>query len=99
MSTSLRVIATDDRPVSEVSASPCADVGNGSQPALMTAADLAGEMQVTERTIRRLSMRGKIGPTPLQIGRAVRYRRDEVARWFLAGCPDRDTWRAMGKGR
>lgn len=98
MSTSLRVVATDDRPVSGAPTSSV-DVQNGSPPALMTAADLAAEMQITERTIRRLSLRGKIGPTAIQIGRAVRYRRDEVRRWFLSGCPSRDEWRAMERGR
>jgi predicted DNA-binding transcriptional regulator AlpA len=99
MTTSLRVVALDEKPVCETSTGVSGDATNGLQPALMTAAELAAEMQITERTIRRLSLRGKIGPKPLQIGRAIRYRRDEVARWFACGCPDRDTWRGMTRDR
>ena len=61
-------------------------------PALMTSAELATELQISERTIRRLEITGKIGPRPMNIGRAVRYRRDEVEKWIEAGCPARDRW-------
>lgn len=61
-------------------------------PALMTSAELAGELQISERTVRRLEITGKIGPRPIHIGRAVRYRREEVTKWLEAGCPDRENW-------
>ena len=79
-----------------------ADTPPAAPPLLMTPTDLADELQVSERSIRRLHERGKIGPATLQIGRAVRYRREEVARWIAAGAPDRDTWRnseAAKRGR
>jgi predicted DNA-binding transcriptional regulator AlpA len=68
-------------------------------PALMTSVDLAGELQISERTIRRLEITGKIGPRPVNIGRAVRYRREEIARWIEAGCPDRGTWQGGRTGK
>ena len=46
-------------------------------------------------TFHRLRAAGKIGPQPVRLGRAVRYRRDEVLRWIAAGCPDSASWRAM----
>jgi predicted DNA-binding transcriptional regulator AlpA len=42
-----------------------------------------------------LKAAGKIGPQPIRLGRAVRYRRDELERWIAAGCPDAATWKAM----
>ena len=60
-------------------------------PALMTAVDLARELQVSLRTVRRMDLEGHI-PQPVHVGRAVRWRRDELAAWLRAGCPRRDRW-------
>lgn len=68
-------------------------------PLLWTPDDLAAALQVSVRTLRRQELLGKIGPRPLTIGRAIRYRVDEVRRWIAAGVPDRDTWRAMVENR
>ena len=58
---------------------------------LLSAADLADVLGVSLRTVRRLDSYGKL-PRPVRLGRAVRWRRDEVARWVEAGCPDRSEW-------
>lgn len=39
---------------------------------------------------------GKI-PAPVRIGRAVRWRRDELNAWLMADCPPRAKWEAMRK--
>ena len=33
-------------------------------------------------------------PLPVRLGRAVRWRRDELRQWIEAGCPGRDRWTA-----
>lgn len=56
------------------------------------AAAMAG---IGRATWHRLRAAGKIGPAAVRLGRAVRYRRDEVAEWIRAGCCDALTWKAM----
>jgi predicted DNA-binding transcriptional regulator AlpA len=56
------------------------------------AAALAG---ISRSTWHSLRAAGKIGPAPVKLGRAVRYRREEVIGWINAGCPDARTWQAM----
>jgi predicted DNA-binding transcriptional regulator AlpA len=54
-------------------------------PALITAADFAGMLKVSVRTLWRLRSAGQI-PEPLRLGGAVRWRLDEVKKWIDAGC-------------
>lgn len=98
MTEALRILRTD---APETPDAPADDRTTATEaaPALMTAADLAAELQISERTIRRLAITGKIGPAPISIGRAVRYRRDEVANWIAAGCPARASWGGRRNGR
>lgn len=60
---------------------------------LLSPKNLAFELGVSARTVRRLDMQGKL-PMPIHVGRAVRWRRDEIRRWIDAGAPDRETWQA-----
>lgn len=64
-----------------------------SGPLLMSAIDVARELKASLRTVRRLDDAGKL-PLPVRVGRLVRWRRDELARWIAAGCPDRREWQA-----
>ena len=64
---------------------------DGHPPLLLTAEDVGRELQVSLRTVRRLDMEGKL-PEPVHVGRAVRWRREEVRAWIAAGCPTRDHW-------
>ncbi len=61
---------------------------------LLSANDLARELNVSLRHVRRLDSSGKL-PQPLRIGRCVRWSRETITSWVAAGCPDRDTWEAM----
>ena len=70
-----------------------ADTTNA-EPLLLSAADLSRELGISARTIRRLDLEGKI-PAPVRIGRAVRWRRDEIVEWLAAGAPDRAEWLAI----
>lgn len=48
---------------------------------LMGADDLAAYLQVPLQTVYAWSSRG-LGPTPLKVGRHLRYRREDVAAWL-----------------
>lgn len=50
---------------------------------------------ISRSVLHRLRAAHKWPPASVRLGRAVRYRRDEVERWVAAGCPDAATWRAM----
>jgi hypothetical protein len=56
-----------------------------------TAATLCG---VSARTWATLNVMRKT-PTPTRLNGRVLWNRRELARWVDAGCPDRQTWRAM----
>jgi predicted DNA-binding transcriptional regulator AlpA len=58
---------------------------------LLSAADLAQELGLNIRTIRRMDLDGRL-PRAVRISRAVRWRRAEIAAWIRAGCPNREEW-------
>ncbi len=53
---------------------------------LLTAEQLAGLLQVSERTVWRLRSAGKL-PTPMEIGGSIRWHTESVRRWIEDGCP------------
>jgi len=63
----------------------------GEPPLLLTAQDLAAKLQVSLRSVRRLDLAGRL-PAPVTIGRAVRWRANEIRDWCNAGCPKRNRW-------
>ena len=56
------------------------------EPLLITAGQLAGLLQVSTRTLWRMSSAGRL-PKPIRVGGIVRWRLEEVERWIEAGCP------------
>jgi predicted DNA-binding transcriptional regulator AlpA len=54
------------------------------------AARLAG---ISRSSWQRLRVRGQL-PAAVRLGRAVRWRADEIRGWIAAGCPDGATWAA-----
>jgi len=65
---------------------------------LLTAADVAGLLAITVRHVRALDASGRL-PRPIRLGRAVRWRRDELLRWLDAGAPSRDKWEILRRER
>ncbi len=63
-------------------------------PLLLTAAQAAALCSTSERTWRLWDIAGKT-PPPDCIGRKVFWRPDELRDWVAAGCPDRETWKAL----
>ena len=64
---------------------------SGGQMMAISAKTLASMLGVSLRQVWRLNSAGKL-PQPVRLGGSVRWNRDEVLRWFEAGCPDRLTW-------
>jgi len=65
---------------------------------LLTMRQLAAKLQVSTRHITSMRSRAML-PTPLRIGRAIRWRTEEIDAWLAAGAPCVDRWAAMRKGR
>lgn len=53
---------------------------------------------VSVRTWSRLEAAGKI-PAPTRVGKAKRWRAQELKDWIDAGCPDRARWEALKRNR
>lgn len=71
-----------------------ATVSSKVQDLALSAAELARRLGVSLRHIRRLDSAGKL-PTPIRLGRSVRWPVVEIEAWLAAGAPDRVTWSAM----
>ena len=54
---------------------------------LLTVSAVAEMCSVAPETVRRLTDRGAM-PAPVRLGRAVRYRLDQIEEWLDDGCPD-----------
>jgi len=65
---------------------------------MMTADELARELQVSLRTLRSWDSEGRI-PEPTKIGRVVRWPRDTIVEWIAAGSPRRRDWEGRRNGR
>lgn len=57
---------------------------------------LAKKLNVHEITIRKWQVNGKI-PAPVRIGRAVKWRLQEIEAWIKASCPPRAKWETFWK--
>jgi excisionase family DNA binding protein len=74
--------------------SASANVAATNNPLMISADDLARELGISTRTVRRLDLEGKL-PGPVRIGRAVRWPRQTIVEWIAAGAPPRREWEAM----
>ena len=63
-----------------------AEIPTQSEPALLTADDVAGQLACSPRHVRRMSERG-VMPAPVKVGRLVRWPRAAIAQWIASGCP------------
>jgi excisionase family DNA binding protein len=57
-------------------------------PLLITAEEVARMMNISTRTLWRLSSAGRM-PAPVRIGGNTRWRTAEVLRWIEDGCPQK----------
>lgn len=78
-------------------ATPAVDV-NEPPPYTMTDAEIARELRLSAKTIRRMHVDGKL-PQPVTVGtRSLRWVRQTIVEWLAAGCPNRATFEAIRKG-
>lgn len=56
---------------------------------LLTVEAVAAELDVSKRTVYRLSDAGKM-PRPVKLGGAVRWDRTAISAWIADGCPQVD---------
>lgn len=71
--------------------------GSMVEPLALSAQGVARLLGVSRAHIWKLHSQGKL-PSPVRLGRSVRWDRRELEAWLAAGCPPRDRWK-RGKGR
>lgn len=64
---------------------------------LMTVGDVARSLRLSVRATWRANAAGFL-PRPLKVGRATRWRSEEISDWVRAGMPVRAVWEDNGKG-
>lgn len=62
--------------------------------ALLSADEVATLLSISIRHVHKLNVSERL-PRPLRLGRAVRWRRDELLAWLAAGAPSRARWETM----
>jgi len=60
----------------------------------LPAAEVAKLLGISERHLWSLNSSGRL-PQPVRLGRAVRWRTDELRAWLAAGAPERSRWETM----
>lgn len=64
------------------------------EPQGLPAAAAAKLLGVSQSHFYQLHRTGRL-PLPVRLGRAVRWRRQELLDWMTAGCPSRSRWMAL----
>ncbi len=67
-------------------------------PKLLNVRDVARSLRLSVRATWRANAAGFL-PRPLKVGRATRWRSEELTAWVRAGMPTRSAWEANGKNR
>lgn len=62
---------------------------------LIDGRELARRLGVGISTIHALRRTGRFPLKPIRLGRAVRFRSDELSRWCAVGCPAANRWDAI----
>ncbi|MCK4340805.1 MAG: helix-turn-helix domain-containing protein [Phycisphaerae bacterium] len=65
---------------------------NDVEPELLRAPQAAKLIGVSQSFFYSMIRTGKLGPMPLRLGGAVRWRKIELRKWVNAGCPPRARW-------
>lgn len=62
-----------------------------------TAAEVAGLLGISQRHLWACHASGRLGPRPIALGRAKRWRLGELRAWLDAGAPPRDLWESRDR--
>jgi excisionase family DNA binding protein len=65
---------------------------------LINTDEVAKLLKASPRTVWKMQNEGEM-PTPIRIGRAVRWGYGEIKAWVNAGCPKRDEWEIQWQQR
>lgn len=68
-------------------------------PLLLSASGVAKLLGVSVRTIWNMHQDGQLGPLPVRLRGATRWKSAEIESWVSADCPNRERWLAVRKGR
>lgn len=66
-----------------------------SERRLITTKQAAALISLGISTFHRHRAAGKIGPSPIKLGKATRWDRVEFDKWIDAGCPDAKSWKSI----
>lgn len=61
-------------------------------PELLDLAEVAHLLGIGQTLAKTMNADGRLGPMPVRLGRAVRWRRRELIDWIDAGLPRREAW-------
>ena len=64
-------------------------------PLLLDAEEAATLIGVSRAHLYALYSSGRLGPTPVRLGKRSLWRRDELESWVASDCPSRQQWQAM----
>jgi predicted DNA-binding transcriptional regulator AlpA len=56
---------------------------------------LAEKLEISRRKVWAMNSAALL-PTPVRMGRSVRWRVEDIQRWILLGCPNRSDFEAKG---
>ena len=68
------------------------------EPLLVDVKRLAKMLSCSVRSVWRLNASGKT-PSPVRVGRSVRWSMDTIRTWIGMGCPDRATFETRLRGK
>jgi len=62
---------------------------------LLSAGETAALLGISRSAFYSLLSAGRVGPTPVRLGRRSLWRAEEIRAWVSAGCPSRQRWDAI----
>lgn len=74
-------------------------VGTATMPLLLPAAGVGKMLGVSTRTVWNMHQDGQLGPLPIHLRGATRWKFAEIEAWVQADCPNRERWLTIHKGR
>ena len=63
-------------------------------PLLIDAKSTAKLLSIGKTKLYELHTSGRL-PSPIRLGRSIRWNADELRDWTAAGCPERARWQTM----
>lgn len=68
------------------------------EPWLLSVADVARLLNISKGALQKLRRQARV-PAPVEMGRRVLWRREELEAWVRTGCPTREAWESRRRQR